>query len=189
MHTTIDNGWVYWKKGLVMKINLWVLGVGVLLVGLPVQAEKDCNEMEEAPALFSYSATTTWKDFTLAPIINQYCPKRWVWTGMIVLKSTQPVNLQELCLQWRGEKIGTLQASLYQKKETDRKLIPIQENLVCDGQWNSNKQALTFFLDKKIVAVNKYYLFLNFSEKDSCKVKKGTFIIPNKDSLKITYLH
>ena len=140
------------------------------------------------PMLFSLSATPTWKDFTLAPSTQHDRQKRWVWTGMITLKSTQPVNLQELQLKWVGKKITNLQASLYQKKETDKQLIPIQENLVCDGLWNPKTQHLTFMLDKKIVAVNTYYLVLNFSEKDASKIKQGTFVIPQKNSLKITYL-
>ncbi len=139
--------------------------------------------------IFSLSASTTWKDFTLDPSPCHFQPKRWVWTGMITLKSTQPVNLQELQLQWLGDKIAKLQASLYQKKETEHQLIPIQENLVCDGQWDAEKQHLTFFLDKKIVAVNKYYLVLNFAEKDALTIKQGSFVIPEKEPLKISYLN
>lgn len=168
-----------------MKTNRSIFGWALALV-LPNYLIG--QTLDDLPALFSLSATVTWKDFTLSPSVDQFCPKRWVWTGMITLKSKEPVNLQELHLQWRGEKIEKLQASLYQKKDTDRHLIPIQENLVCDGRWNAKKQNLTFFLDKKIIATNKYYLFLSFSEKDAPRVKHGAFVIPDKDSLKITAL-
>ena len=140
------------------------------------------------PMLFSLSATTTWMDFPLAPTIHQYNNKQCAWTGLITLKSTQPINLQKLQLQWTGAKISRLQASLYQKKDAEQTLIPIQENLVCDGVWNPKTQYVTFFLDKKIVAVNKYYLVLNFPIKDAQKIKHGTFTIPKKKILKISCL-
>ncbi len=140
------------------------------------------------PMLFSLSSTTTWMDFPLAQTIHRYNNKQCAWTSLITLKSTQPINLQKLQLQWTGAKINRLQASLYQKKDTDQALIPIQENLVCDGLWNKKTQYLTFFLDKKIVAVNKYYLVLNFAVKDTQKIKHGTFVIPQKKFLKISCL-
>ncbi len=170
-----------------MKINrlLFWAYVGITAaINIPAKAQ----EFDKYPGLFSLSASTTWRDYTLAPSINHFNPNRWVWTGMITLKSTQPVNLQELQLKWLGEEIATLQASLYKKKESEYQLIPIQENLVCDGQWNAKTQNLTFFVDKKIVAVNKYYLVLNFAEKDVQKIKHGSFVIPQNNPMKITYL-
>ncbi len=168
---------------------MWNKKISIIMLFLGLTSQLNAiNNAITLPSQLSLSTTATWKDFTLSPTHNQFRSKRLVWTGMITLKSTQPINLQELHLQWRGEKIARLQASLYQKKETDNLLIPIQENLVCDGLWNARKQMLTFHLDKKIVAVNKYYLFLNFAENDAYKVKHGAFIIPEKKSLKLSFL-
>lgn len=165
-----------------MKLIVLVCTLVTLLMHTQAQATENIQE------LFSVNATTTWKDFTLTPFSQQINPKQWVWTNMITLKSKEPINLQELCLEWHGEKITRLQASLYHKKETERTLIPIQENLVCDGLWDPKTQNLKFFLDKKIVAVNKYYLFLHFPEQDTQKIKRGAFIIPEKESMKATTL-
>lgn len=164
----------------------YFLGLGLIVAHVhTTQAQTSGLNL---PMLFSFSTTTTWKDFTLAPSTQHYSPKRWVWTGLITLKSTQPINLEELQLQWKGDKIKNLHAALYHKKETDKQLIPIQDNLICDGHWNPTTQHLVFVIDKKIIAVNKYYLVLNFSEADAEKIKHGSFVIPQKNSLKISYL-
>jgi len=137
--------------------------------------------------LCSLSITNTWREFQLKAT-NPYLQEKWAWMWSLTLKSKKALNLRQLNLQWRGEKIDTIFASLYQKREKDLQLIPIEQNLVCDGMWDQKKQQLTFNLNEKIVATNKYYLVLSFAETLEPKIKKGTFTIPKNNSLKITRL-
>ncbi len=80
-------------------------------------------------------------------------------------------------MQWRGEKINDMSAALYQKKECDDLLVPIEQNLVCDGHWDKYTQQLIFSPNEKIVAVNKYYLMISFPKSLEKKIKHGKFAI------------
>ncbi|MBD3231937.1 hypothetical protein GF322_04745 [Candidatus Dependentiae bacterium] len=121
--------------------------------------------------------TNTWYEF------NFDCA--WLW--MITLKSKKVLKLTKMVLQWSGENLNTKQltASLYQKKETDFYPIPIEENFVCDGFWNKEKQQIIFEPNKKVIAVNKYYLVLSFPKAFRAKLKTGIFKISDTNSLEL----
>jgi len=137
--------------------------------------------------LCSLSITNTWREFQLKAT-NPYHQEKWAWMWSLTLKSKKAVKLRQLNLQWRGEKINSIFASLYQKRENDKHLIPIEQNLVCDGAWNVKKQQLTFNLNEKIIATNKYYLVLSFPQTLETTIKSGTFAVPKNNSLKISRL-
>ena len=137
--------------------------------------------------LCSLSITNTWREFQLKAT-NPYHQEKWAWMWSLTLKSKKAVKLRQLNLQWQGEKINSIFASLYQKRENDKQLIPIEKNLVCDGTWNIKKQQLTFNLNEKIIATNKYYLVLSFPQTLETTIKNGTFALPKNNSLKISRL-
>lgn len=139
------------------------------------------------PSFFSFTTSSTWKDFTLNTTSTSL-KKRWVWTELVIIKSTEPINLQKLTLLWNGEHINNMQASLYSSKGSHAPIVPIAENLLCDGEWNAPAQELTFMLNKKVVAKNTYYLMLRFSEKDLHKIKHGSFILPSHAPIMLTKL-
>lgn len=136
--------------------------------------------------LFQLCTTSTWKEFLSNSEVSESSEKKWAWVGLITMKSKIPLKLKTLNLHWFGKKIDSLQASLYQKKETDPQLIPIQQNLVCDGFWDSSKQELSFKIDQKVVSVNNYYLFLSFPKHEEKVIKTGTFSLQNKKSIQLT---
>jgi hypothetical protein len=128
-------------------------------------------------SLYSLSTTTTWREYSLqAPFIN-FHKEKWAWTCSLTFKSKQPIKLNNVILQWNGEKLANLAAALYLKKERDAVLIPIEQNLVCEGAWNQNSQQLIFTPNEKIVAVNKYYLMISFPKSVESKIKRGQFSI------------
>jgi hypothetical protein len=179
-----------WEGGTMKKKTCLLLtAAGICLLGSAHgHAHNTLLPFHNLSTILSLSTTPTWKDFTCA---HQQFPlflKNWAWIGLITLKSIKPLKLEELQLQWQGKKIEKLHAALYSKKETEKLLIPIEDNLVCDGFWNQEKQQLIFPINKKIIAVNKYYLVLNFPEQDADKIKHGQFVVPHKNFCKITAL-
>ncbi len=127
--------------------------------------------------LFSLSATTTWREYPLITPQITFQKEKWAWTSSLVIKSKQPMKLTNLVLQWHGNKMPQLFASLYQKKEREPSVVPIQKNLVCDGVWDVKKQQLSFTLNEKIVAINKYHLVLSYPKHIEHMIKKGKFAV------------
>ncbi len=138
--------------------------------------------------LFQLCTTSTWKEFVLNSDLPEFKQKKWAWIGLITMKSKIPLKLKTLNLKWYGRKIKELEASLYQKREKEPTLIPIQKNLVCDGTWNATKQELTFNVDQKVVSINNYYLVLSFSKREEASLKSGKFTLPNKRSINLSQL-
>lgn len=146
------------------------------------------NNFTNFGPLFQLCTTSTWKEFLSNNDINESKEKKWAWVGLITMKSKIPLKLKTLNLHWLGKKIDSLQASLYQKKETDPQLIPIQQNLVCDGIWDSVRQELSFQIDQKVVSVNNYYLLLSFPRQEERALKTGQFTLQNKKSIHLTQM-
>jgi hypothetical protein len=128
--------------------------------------------------LCSLSVTNTWQEFQFDAAGQKYHHDRWAWMWSVTLKSKTALKLHQLTLQWIGKKIDKLYASLYQKKECDPILIPIQDNLIGEGVWNPVKQQLTFHLNQKIVARNEYSLVLSFPQKIEQLLRDGKFALP-----------
>jgi hypothetical protein len=145
-------------------------------------------KMNPLNKLLSLSTTNTWKEFSVAPQLSKFKEEKLAWTWSLKLRTKQALKLKEINLQWIGDHIDKLYASLYQKRETDPVLIPIEENWVCDGTWNAKNQKILFKLDEKLVAVNNYYLVLSFPQKIEPKLKKGTFVLPAENHLKVAKL-
>ncbi len=131
---------------------------------------------------FSLSTTSTWKEYRLHVAHSSLDKKKWAWACSLTLRSKQPIKLTTLTLKWQGLPLTHLAASLYQKKEREHSVIPIEQNLVCEGKWNAQQQQLVFTLDEKIVAVNKYHLLLSFPNKLEHRVKSGSFVVEKMET-------
>ncbi len=95
------------------------------------------------------------------------------------MKSKEALRLNNLTFEWVGASLDDISASLYNKKNYEKQIIPIEDNLVSDGIWNKKSQALSFSLDEKIVAVNTYYLVLSFPQRLESTLTSGKFIFSN----------
>lgn len=137
---------------------------------------------------FSLSTTLTWQEFGSHQHNISLNKNKWVWTALITIRSKKAMKLQQINFQWSGEKIGSINASLYRKARTEQDLIPIEEYLVCDGTWNAAKQQITFVLDEKIIAINEYYLVLSVPKTFAKKLRVGQFTLAHTDSLKLVSL-
>lgn len=138
---------------------------------------------------FSLSTTSTWREYSHhAPQVN-FFKEKWAWASSLTLKSKKPVKLTTLTLQWQGPQLDSLAAALYQKKERESKVIPIQKNLVCDGIWHQASQKLIFKLDEKIVAVNRYHLLLSYPKHVESQLKNGRFFIADMQTTAIRPLN
>ncbi|MFI5332643.1 MAG: hypothetical protein ACHQVS_00920 [Candidatus Babeliales bacterium] len=103
---------------------------------------------------------------------------KWVIIGSIIFrkKAKEPVNLTRLYLRWHGHQLDTQVASLYKKPE-DKDFLAIQENLVCDGTWDSANQTLLFNFDQKqtLGLTNIFYVVLTIPESVEPQIKQGSF--------------
>ena len=133
----------------------------------------------------SLKATNTWHEFNLD---NEELEKEnWACIEAITFKSKNPFKLKKIFLKWSGDFINTnnISASLYQKKDNDDLLIPIEKNLICDGAWDKKNQQITFELDEKLIAINKYYLVLTFPKRIKSAIQTGSFVLANIKPLKL----
>jgi hypothetical protein len=166
-------------------MNKVVLVITILIANLQCFNHLFCQISAQMHDLFSLSSTTTWREYSLnAPLIN-FHKEKWAWTCSLTFKSKEPIKLDKLTLQWKGAKLPNLAAALYLKKEREEVLIPIQQNLVCEGTWNPQQQQLVFTPDEKIIAVNKYYLMISFPKEIETQIKQGKFSILNTHLSKI----
>jgi hypothetical protein len=139
--------------------------------------------------MLSLDTTSTWYEFHLNG--SKLKKETYAWISFITFKSKQAISLKQLNFKWAGKLLNTdkISASLYQKKENNNEpIIPIEENLICDGKWNQKKQEIVFHLNEKLVALNKYYLVLSFPENFKPKIKNGEFILKDNRSIKLEKL-
>ena len=137
--------------------------------------------------VFSHSATSTWKEYSVGACGRGIRKKKCVWVSSITFKSKKALKLTLIKLRWRGDRVNKLFASLFHKRDNELTVVPIEENLVSDGIWDKKKQEITFNLDEKIVAVNKYYLVINFPYNCERALKEGFFVVSEKSSHEHNY--
>jgi hypothetical protein len=103
---------------------------------------------------------------------------KWVIIGSITFKkkAKEPVNLTRLYLHWNGAHLDMFVGSLYKKQE-DKDFLAIQENLVCDGTWDTANQTILFNFDKKqtLGLTNIFYVVLTIPESTEPLIKQGSF--------------
>lgn len=159
------------KKIIIINISIKIL---LLLFFSFLKSQNDLSN-------FSLRTTTTWYEYTLSNSTSHSLDNgKLALTEQITLRNKQPIHLKKLKLKWNGEQINDIYASLYTKKESQDELVPIEENLICDGFWNQGKQQLIFDINKKLVSLNKFYLVLRFPDQIEEKLKKGNFSVLEK---------
>lgn len=97
---------------------------------------------------------------------------------MFKKKAPEPIVLNHLQLQWHGVPLSQLSASLYQKKDST-KLIPIEDNLISDGQWLSTKQKILFRFNKPyhLTAHTQFYIVVSIPPELEQNLQLGSFTI------------
>ena len=107
---------------------------------------------------------------------------KWILIGSITFKrrSKDPIFVDKIHLSWHGENIDHLIASLY-KKNIGKEFLAIEDNLICDGQWNTKTQTLILNFDEeeKLAPTTVFYLVLTIPETIEPILKKGHFCLEN----------
>ncbi|MFC1894965.1 hypothetical protein ACFLYH_03385, partial [Candidatus Dependentiae bacterium] len=139
--------------------------------------------------LKSLSLITTQTFYEFFQSTQELNNQNWAWIVLITVKSKNKIKLKKLNLQWNGDFLDTsnISASLYKKKHTQKLLTPIQKNFICDGHWNKKNQEITFELNKKIIAIDKYYLLLNYPKTLKSQIKSGSFVTTSFTTTKTTF--
>ncbi|MFA5075130.1 MAG: hypothetical protein WC436_03430 [Candidatus Babeliales bacterium] len=132
---------------------------------------------------FSLSTTNTWFEYMHQNNLQNNLINSAL-VGLLTFKAKNPFKLQQLELKWHGSYINSnkISASLYKKKERENILIPVEENLICDGKWDKKKQQITFHMQEKLISVKKYYLLLSFPQNLRQKLRTGNFLIINSEA-------
>lgn len=120
-----------------------------------------------------------WDNLEKNNMIERDLGGRWILVGSITFHKTskEVAKLSRISLEWHGNHIDHLSGSLY-KKNSEKRFMPIEENLVCDGSWNKRNQRLTLdFHDRKqtLGPRNIFYLVFTVPEAIEPKLKTGYF--------------
>jgi hypothetical protein len=103
---------------------------------------------------------------------------KWILVGVITFRKTtkQPVYLDNLALQWMGEKIPCLFGSLY-KGHPGKIFLPLEENLICDSLWDARLQMLKLIFHEKqtLGPTSMFYMVLTVPPAIEPIVKRGSF--------------
>ncbi len=105
-----------------------------------------------AMATFDIIIDTTWEHLSEHDLHKEKFNGKWIELGTITFKknSNENVYLDEIILVWKGqETFSSLEATLYKQKCPSKKFLPIDENLVCDGQWRQDKQELVMRFNQR----------------------------------------
>ena len=129
---------------------------------------------------FSVILEPKWKNLEHDHKKSEEFGGKWILVGSITFekKSKEYVSLDKINLCWNGESIDNLIGSLY-KKIPEKEFIPIQDNLISDGNWNKTKQTLILKFDKKLSLgpTTTFYLVLTVPETIEFQLKSGSFCI------------
>ncbi|HSC24746.1 MAG TPA: hypothetical protein VLB80_00815 [Candidatus Babeliales bacterium] len=119
--------------------------------------------------------------------LDQNCTKvdefggKWILAGSITFKKRckNSICIETICLQWNGECLDNLIASLYKKNLDKDVFLPIEENLICDGTWNKDKQTLVLNFNEKenLAPTTVFYLVLTVPQSIETLLKKGSFFL------------
>jgi hypothetical protein len=107
---------------------------------------------------------------------------KWIVIGSITFKrrSKDPIFVDKINLRWHGENLDNLIASLY-RKTIGKEFLAIEQNLICDGQWNPKTQTLILDFDEeeKLGTTSVFYLVLTIPEAIEPILKRGHFCLEN----------
>lgn len=117
-----------------------------------------------------------WENLERRPSTSQRFGSKLILVGTLSFKKRahEPIILEHLHLQWHGAYIETLSTSLYHKKN-NQKFIPLEDNLICDGVWNKEKQRIIFKFNKPygLSAHTQFYVVLSIPADIEAAMKTG----------------
>ena len=138
--------------------------------------------LHTAPA-HEISIESCWTDLDHSERHIKQFGGKWIWSGTFVFKkrSKDPIALHTLDVAWTGDSLNNLSGSLF-KKDPGKKLYPIEDNLVSDGQWKEKDQTLHFhFNDKEnLNPVTTFCLVLTIPQELESKLRKGQFALKHE---------
>src|SRR5579872_3682898 len=135
-------------------------------------------QANEACMLCQINLEPKWENVGTVSKSHNFSSK-WVLVGSITFRKRirEKCCLDRITLQWHGNSIENLQATLY-KKDPDKQFLPIEENTLSDSSWSKTDQMLIFdFNDRKqtLGPLNIFYIVLTIPEPLEEKLKDGKF--------------
>ena len=128
---------------------------------------------------FDIIIASTWEHLEEQDKHSQRFTGKWIKLGTITFKKNSNVNvhLDEIDLLWKGDKIDSLEATLYKQKISNKSFLPIEENLICDGTWRKDKQELLLKFNKResLASTNIFHLVITVSENLEKQLTNGEF--------------
>jgi hypothetical protein len=129
--------------------------------------------------LYTIAIEPKWENLELNDKKMEFFGSKWLLVGSITLKkkAKELVNLSQLTLRWQGPRLNNLVGSLY-KKNPDRPFLPIENQLLCDGEWNKTRQTLAFHFDQQLLGpLNIFYVTLILPPSTEELIKNGSFVL------------
>lgn len=127
---------------------------------------------------FQIIIKSMWQDLEPDDKACEQFGSKWILVGTITFKkkSKEPVELNQLLLQWKGDKLDNLTGSLYIKNNNEE-FMPIEDHLICDSAWNKKNQTLLLKFDSQqtLGFINTFYLVLTIPLHTESSIKKGYF--------------
>jgi hypothetical protein len=129
---------------------------------------------------YTIKLSSSWSNIESPRTQKEVFGGQWILAGTITFtkNARDAIMLNRLCLRWQGPPLNFLTASLYRKKN-DQAFLPIEENVVSDGQWSRQDQTLLFKFNtgEKLSAVSTFYLVLTVPHSIEPLLRKGYFTI------------
>jgi hypothetical protein len=115
--------------------------------------------------------------------INRQHDGAWILIGNITFtkKAKDPVSLDRIVLSWQGNTIDQLYGSLF-KQDAHNTFLPIEDNVICDGEWSKKRQQLTLKFDQqhKLGHINTFYLVVAIPTQLEPVLKEGNFSVAHE---------
>lgn len=125
-----------------MKHVSWVLLSYLCIISFEMLCNNPCE----------LSLESSWNSLDTDQNTIEQCGGKWILAGTITIKKRceESLILDEIILQWKGSHLKNLSGSLY-KKNPDKRLLPIEENLISDSYWHEKEQKLILKFNQNLL--------------------------------------
>lgn len=131
----------------------------------------------ERPNDLTITLTPSWQKLGHGKAAKSGFGGMWIHAGTLIIKKkfNENVYLTSAVFNWHGKAIPELHASLYRKN--GEPFLPINDNLISDGNWKAHQQQLTFTFDERqlLDPVTTFYLVLTVPPHLEERIKEGRF--------------
>ncbi len=124
-----------------------------------------------------------WQDLE-TPRETKLFGSKWILAAEITFKRTPEIKeaifIDRLQFSWNGPTIFNLHASLF-KKTPNKRFLPLEEALLCDGKWNNNTQELYFSFDEeqRLDPITTFYIVVTIPNDIEDLLQQGNFTLIN----------